>query len=71
MENNSENIKRILQLECEFNRIQDVDILLERILTEARIMLNADAGSIYIVEGNKLAIRFSQNETKQRDWHAF
>ncbi len=67
MENNSENIKRILQLECEFNRIQDVDILLERILTEARIMLNADAGSIYIVEGNKLAIKFSQNETKQKE----
>jgi HD-GYP domain-containing protein (c-di-GMP phosphodiesterase class II) len=67
MENNSENIKRILQLECEFNRIQDVDILLERILTEARIMLNADAGSIYIVEGDKLEIKFSQNETKQKE----
>ncbi|MBN1797810.1 MAG: HD domain-containing protein [Spirochaetales bacterium] len=67
MENNSENIKRILQLECEFNRIQDVDILLERILTEARNMLNADAGSIYIVEGDKLEIKFSQNETKQKE----
>jgi HD-GYP domain-containing protein (c-di-GMP phosphodiesterase class II) len=67
MENNAENIKRILKLECEFNRIQDLDILLERILTEARRILNADAGSIYIVEGDKLEIKYSQNESKQKE----
>jgi HD-GYP domain-containing protein (c-di-GMP phosphodiesterase class II) len=61
------NIKKILSLESEFNRIQDVDILLERILTEARRMLQADAGSIYIVESDKLAIKYSQNETKQKE----
>jgi response regulator RpfG family c-di-GMP phosphodiesterase len=61
------NIKKILSLESEFNRIQDMDILLERILTEARRMLQAEAGSIYIVEGDKLAIKYSQNETKQKE----
>ncbi len=65
--NSSANISKILKLESEFNRIQDVDILLERILTEARRMLQADAGSIYIVEGNKLTIKYSQNDTKQKE----
>jgi len=43
--------------------IGDVDILLEQILTEARFFTEADAGSIYTVEGDDLAFRHSQNET--------
>lgn len=43
--------------------IGDVDILLEQILTEARYFTNADAGSIYTVEGSELAFRHSQNDT--------
>lgn len=47
--------------------IQDVDILLERILLEARQVANADAGSIYIRQGNALAITYAQNATKQAE----
>jgi len=47
-------------------QIQDVDILMEKILTEARKITNADAGSIYKKEGNMLYLKYAQNDTKQR-----
>jgi len=67
--------KFIIRLDSELNQIQDFDLLLERILFEARKVVRADAGSIYITvptqegeEGNeKLAIKYSQNETIQKE----
>lgn len=56
---------QILRLDSELNKIKDEDILLERILTEARKVVNADAGSIYVSQGDELSIRYSQNETLQ------
>lgn len=45
--------------------IKDVDILLENILSAARDILNADAGSIYDYdeETQKLTIKYSHNDT--------
>ena len=68
------DFKKIIQLDSELNQIQDFDILLERILFEARKVVCADAGSIYITipteegeEGKeKLAIKYSQNDTFQQ-----
>ncbi len=48
-------------------KIKDVDLLLERILLEARKITNADAGSIYKVEGGKLRLKYAQNDTKQKE----
>ncbi|WP_461834337.1 HD domain-containing phosphohydrolase [Desulfothermus sp.] len=48
-------------------QIQDVDLLLERILTEARRLTNADAGSIYKKESNFLHLKYAQNETREKD----
>ncbi len=53
----------ILELDSKLNQIQDLDILLERILLEARKAVHADAGSIYIRENDKLAIKYAQNDT--------
>jgi len=69
------DIKNIIRLDSELNQIQDFDLLLERILFEARSVVNADAGSIYITvptepgeEGKeKLSFKYSQNETFQKD----
>ena len=69
------DFKSIIKIDSELNQIQDLDILLERILLEARNVVNADAGSIYVrelVEENgekidKLVIRYSQNETLQKN----
>ena len=63
---NPEKLNKIIELDSEFNAITDLDILLERILLESRLMANADAGSIYIRDNNKLNIRFAQNDTKQQ-----
>ncbi len=56
----------IIQIDSELNKIRDYDLLLERVLLEARRVVNADAGSIYIKEGESLAIKYSQNDTKQK-----
>jgi HD-GYP domain-containing protein (c-di-GMP phosphodiesterase class II) len=61
------DFKSILQLDSELYRIQDLDMLLERILLEARKFAHADAGSIYIKEDDKLAIKYSQNDTLAKD----
>lgn len=57
------NLQKILNLVSDLHHIQDVDVLMEHILTTARQSVNADAGSIYTVEGNELAIKYSQNDT--------
>ena len=74
MTSNEKDFKAILQVDSELKQIQDFDLLLERILLEARKVVNADAGSIYVrevveEEGDKLeklAIKYSQNDTLQR-----
>jgi HD-GYP domain-containing protein (c-di-GMP phosphodiesterase class II) len=54
------------------NQIQDVDLLLERILLEARRVVHADAGSIYVRgrvrerDVEKLVIKYAQNDTVQK-----
>ena len=63
---NLEKLKSILVMDSELNQIQDLDILLERILLKARLVTNSDAGSLYIKDKNKLKINFSQNATLQK-----
>jgi HD-GYP domain-containing protein (c-di-GMP phosphodiesterase class II) len=65
--------KFIINLDSELNQIQDFDLLLERILFEARKVANADAGSIYTAFSkentpvpDKLAFKYSQNDTIQK-----
>ena len=68
------DFKSIIQLDSELSQIQDFDLLLERILFEARKVVDADAGSIYITisaeESEKgidcLSIKYSQNDTLQK-----
>ncbi len=63
----AEKLRKIVELDAELNSIQDLDILLQRILTEARRAVGADAGSIYVREGNQLAIKYAQNDTLQKN----
>jgi len=68
------NLKKIIDIDSELVQIQDLDLLLERILLEARNVLHADAGSIYVKETvlengekiDKLAVKYSQNDTSQK-----
>ncbi|MDR1985715.1 MAG: HD domain-containing protein [Treponema sp.] len=63
------NLEALFRLDFEMNQIQDFDLLLERILLEARKVVHADAGSIYVkedgAEGGRLAIKYAQNDTQQ------
>jgi HD-GYP domain-containing protein (c-di-GMP phosphodiesterase class II) len=66
--------KSIIKLNSELNKIQDLDLLLERILLEARRVVRADAGSIYVkqkfysggVPVDKLVIKYAQNDSLRK-----
>ncbi len=58
-----QKLQRIIQLGLEISQIKDLDVLLEKVLTEARKLVNADAGSLYIIEDDKLKFSYSQNAT--------
>jgi HD-GYP domain-containing protein (c-di-GMP phosphodiesterase class II) len=69
------DFKSIIRLDSELNQIQDLDLLLERILLEARKVVRADAGSIYVkeyakengVDIEKLVVKYAHNDTLQRE----
>ncbi len=60
-------LHQLFQMNKEIEHIKDVDVLLEKILTVARELTNADAGSIYSIEegGKAMQFRHSQNDTLQ------
>ena len=67
MEKEEGKLQQIIEIEKQLGEIQDVDVLLERILTETRKIVNADAGSIYVTEGQKLKIKYGQNDTHLKE----
>ncbi len=66
MPDENDRLKQIIRIDSELNRIQDLDILLERILSEARRAVGADAGTIYIRNGDKLDLKYAHNAAKQK-----
>jgi len=60
------DIRGIIQIDSELNKIQDSDLLLERILLEARRVVGAEAGTIYVKDGDKLNFKYSQNALQER-----
>jgi len=60
---NNDTLKHILSVTEKFNHIHDIDSLLDEILSEARAITHADAGSIYLVENGKLVFRYVQNDS--------
>jgi hypothetical protein len=58
-------LDRIIGIDRELDSIKDLDHLLERLLFLARREASADAGTVYIREGDKLAFKYTQNDTFQ------
>jgi HD-GYP domain-containing protein (c-di-GMP phosphodiesterase class II) len=56
-------VAAILKITEDLNQIKDIDSLLDRVLLEARRFCRADAGSIYLLENQKLRIQYAQNDT--------
>jgi HD-GYP domain-containing protein (c-di-GMP phosphodiesterase class II) len=61
-----QKIDLITQISLDFNETKDIDLLLERILSNVRKLFNADAGSIYLRQGEELKFSNTQNETLQK-----
>ena len=59
-------IALITQISLDINEVKDLDMLLERVLTNVRRFFNADAGSIYLKQGDRLKFRYTQNDTLQK-----
>ncbi len=53
----------ILETIQELNQLKDVDMILDRILLEARALARADAGSIYLLKNQSLLFSHVQNDT--------
>lgn len=66
MQCHEERLRKIIDHGFELSQIKDIDILLEKVLSEARKFTNCDAGSIYIREGDNLKFSYAQNDTMQR-----
>jgi len=56
-------IRDILKIIEELNTLKDVDAILDKVLIEARQMTSAEAGSIFLVEGNTLRFCYVHNDT--------
>lgn len=63
MDCHDSKFKKVINLSLEISQIKDIDLLLEKILSEARSFTNCDAGSIYIKEGDNLKFSYAQNDT--------
>jgi len=62
----SQKIDVLVELSVELNQIKDLDILMEHILSRARLFANADAGSIYLRDKDRLIFSHTQNDTLQK-----
>jgi HD-GYP domain-containing protein (c-di-GMP phosphodiesterase class II) len=56
-------ISRLSEIGIALSSEHDLDKLLEMIVDEARRFTNADAGTLYILEGEKLLFKILQNDT--------
>ena len=63
--NEQNRFNQATKVALELFQIQDIDLLLERMLTEVRKITNADAGSIFLLENKQLKFSYTQNETMQ------
>jgi HD-GYP domain-containing protein (c-di-GMP phosphodiesterase class II) len=54
---------KLLNIMEELYHIKDLDALLDTVLLQARRLINADAGSIYLIENNVLNFSYLHNDT--------
>jgi HD-GYP domain-containing protein (c-di-GMP phosphodiesterase class II) len=61
-----EKLDSLTHLGIALTQINDLDILMERVLTRARQVVDADAGSIYIRKDHSLHFSYTQNDTLRK-----
>jgi len=55
----ADHVRRLAQIGVELSAEKDIDRLLEKILTEARQITNADGGSLYLMSDNAEELQFA------------
>ena len=61
-------LEELLNVGIALSGEHDLDKLLDMILIEAQRLTNADGGSIYLAEGDKLIFKVSRNNTFFKRW---
>ncbi len=63
--NSSSNLKKLIDIGISLSKEKNIDILLEKILKEARIISNSDGGTVYLISDNdtKLKFKIMHNES--------
>jgi putative nucleotidyltransferase with HDIG domain len=61
-----QKLQQVIDVGLEITQLQDIDTLLEKTLSAARTVVNADAGTIYMKNGNRLKFGQAQNDTLQK-----
>ena len=63
--NSSSNLKKLIDIGIALSKEKNIDILLEKILTEARIISNSDGGTVYLIndDDTKLDFKIIHNKT--------
>ncbi|HAX62393.1 MAG TPA: diguanylate cyclase [Elusimicrobia bacterium] len=64
----TDGFKELLNIGIALSSVHDLDKLLDMILSEAQKLTNADSGSIYLVEGDKLIFKTSRSNTYFKRW---
>ena len=62
MSNQNQRFEQLLQINRKLNISDDLDSVLDRILTESRNLSNSEAGTLYLREGDELVFSHTQNE---------
>ncbi|MBT4096812.1 MAG: GAF domain-containing protein, partial [Gemmatimonadetes bacterium] len=60
-----DRLRRLNEIGAALSLERDLDTLLDRILLEARRFTNADAGTLYLLQGQELTFKIAQNDTLQ------
>ncbi len=60
-----DRLRRLNEIGAALSLERDLDTLLDRILLEARRFTRADAGTLYLLQGDELTFKVAQNDTLQ------
>ncbi|MEC9377808.1 MAG: GAF domain-containing protein, partial [Candidatus Latescibacterota bacterium] len=60
-----DRLRRLNEIGAALSLERDLDALLDRILLEARRFTRADAGTLYLLQGDELTFKVAQNDTLQ------
>ncbi len=64
----SAGFEKLLNIGISLSSVQNLDELLDMILSEAQFLTNADSGSIYLVNGDTLIFKTSRSNTYFKKW---